>query len=163
MCTYLKNIEGKKLTDLKNKSFNSIQKMFDRAFKRVNISVDYKTKLVEESSKKNKARVIEGSSKRAGTKLEQESSKKQKIDDDKDTTELKQLEKIIPDEEGVAIDAISLAVKPPSVVDWKIQKEGKKSYYKIIRADGKANIALIESWDDVQAKLDADYQLAERL
>nr|GEV19949.1 copia protein [Tanacetum cinerariifolium]GEV22058.1 copia protein [Tanacetum cinerariifolium] len=34
MCTYLRNMEGKKLKDLKNKSFDSIQKMFDRAFKR---------------------------------------------------------------------------------------------------------------------------------
>nr|GEU76553.1 hypothetical protein [Tanacetum cinerariifolium] len=69
-------------------------------------------------------------------------SKKQKIDDDKDTTELKQLVKIIPDEEGVAIDAIPLAVKPPSTVNWKIQKEGKKSYYKIIKADGSSKIYL---------------------
>nr|GEV27901.1 putative ribonuclease H-like domain-containing protein [Tanacetum cinerariifolium] len=38
MCTYLKNMEGKKLTYLKNKSFDSIQKMFDRAFKRKEIS-----------------------------------------------------------------------------------------------------------------------------
>ncbi|GJX89190.1 hypothetical protein Tco_0341204 [Tanacetum coccineum] len=36
MCTYLKNMEGKKLKDLKNKSFDYIQKMFDRAFKRAN-------------------------------------------------------------------------------------------------------------------------------
>ncbi|GKB50391.1 hypothetical protein Tco_0901144 [Tanacetum coccineum] len=35
MCTYLKNMEGKKPKDLKNKSFDSIQKMFDRAFKRM--------------------------------------------------------------------------------------------------------------------------------
>ncbi|GJX15601.1 hypothetical protein Tco_0216433 [Tanacetum coccineum] len=34
MCTYLKNMEGKKLKDLKNKSFDSIQKLFDRAFKK---------------------------------------------------------------------------------------------------------------------------------
>ncbi|GKD66515.1 hypothetical protein Tco_1308623 [Tanacetum coccineum] len=34
MCTYLKNMEGKKPKDLKNKSFDSIQKMFDKAFKR---------------------------------------------------------------------------------------------------------------------------------
>nr|GEV51136.1 copia protein [Tanacetum cinerariifolium] len=33
MCTYLKNIKGKKLTDLKNKSFDSIQKMFDNLSK----------------------------------------------------------------------------------------------------------------------------------
>nr|GEU97855.1 hypothetical protein [Tanacetum cinerariifolium] len=49
--------------------------------------------------------------------LEQESSKKQKIDDEKDIVELKQLVKIIPDEEGTAINAIPLAVKPPSITD----------------------------------------------
>nr|GEV05212.1 hypothetical protein [Tanacetum cinerariifolium] len=47
MCTYLKNVEGKKLANLKSKSFDSIQKMFNRAFKRVNIFVDFKTELVE--------------------------------------------------------------------------------------------------------------------
>ncbi|GKF60956.1 hypothetical protein Tco_0177742 [Tanacetum coccineum] len=34
MCTYLKNMEGKKLLDLKNKSFDYIQKLFDRALNR---------------------------------------------------------------------------------------------------------------------------------
>ncbi|GJU63813.1 hypothetical protein Tco_1245648 [Tanacetum coccineum] len=52
MCTYLKNMEGKKLKDLKNKSFDSIQKMFDRAFKRVNTFVDFRTDLVEGSLKR---------------------------------------------------------------------------------------------------------------
>nr|GEV68190.1 putative ribonuclease H-like domain-containing protein [Tanacetum cinerariifolium] len=42
MCTYLKNMEGKKLTDLKNKSFDSIQKMFDKAFKRYKFSLPVK-------------------------------------------------------------------------------------------------------------------------
>nr|GFB06593.1 hypothetical protein [Tanacetum cinerariifolium] len=88
MCTYLKNMEGKKLKDLKNKYFDSIQKMFDRAFKRVNTFVDYRTELVE------------GSSKRAREELTQESAKKQK----------------------------------------KIYKEGKKSYYQIIRADGSSKM-----------------------
>nr|GEV37847.1 hypothetical protein [Tanacetum cinerariifolium] len=76
MCTYLKNIEGKKLKDLKNKSFDFIRKMFDRAFKRVNTFIDYSTELVLESSKKAKAEVTEGSSKRAGEELEQENDKK---------------------------------------------------------------------------------------
>ncbi|GKG42522.1 hypothetical protein Tco_0476820, partial [Tanacetum coccineum] len=49
-----------------------------RAFKRVNTFVDFRTYLVE------------GSSKRAGDELEQESAKKQKVDDDKETAELKQ-------------------------------------------------------------------------
>nr|GEW51697.1 hypothetical protein [Tanacetum cinerariifolium] len=89
--------------------------------------------------------LIETRDDRVGTELEHESSKKQKIDDEKDTAKLKQLVKIIPDEERVAIDDIPLAVKPPSIVDWKIQKEGKKSYYKIIRADGSSKIYLVFS------------------
>ncbi|GJR57677.1 hypothetical protein Tco_1499839 [Tanacetum coccineum] len=51
ICTYLKNMEGKKPKDLMNKSFDSIQKMFDKAFKRVNTFVDFRTYLVEGSSK----------------------------------------------------------------------------------------------------------------
>ncbi|GJT81132.1 hypothetical protein Tco_1055474 [Tanacetum coccineum] len=54
----------------------------------------------------------------------------------KKTAELQSLMKIVPDEEEVAIDAIPLALKPPSVVDYKIIKEGKISYYQIIRAYG---------------------------
>ncbi|GJV26100.1 ribonuclease H-like domain-containing protein [Tanacetum coccineum] len=109
ICTTLKNMEGKKFKDLKNKSFNSIQKMFNRAFKRVDIFVDFRTNLVE------------GSSKRAGEELEQEN------------------------EEEVIIDDIPLAVKSPRIVEWKIHKEGKKSYYQIIRADGKSQMYMIIS------------------
>ncbi|GKC09366.1 hypothetical protein Tco_1000976 [Tanacetum coccineum] len=73
--------------------------MFDKAFKRVNTFKDFRTELVE------------GKEKRAGTELIQEITKKQKVEDDKETTELKQLMKIIPDEEEVEIEAIPLAVK----------------------------------------------------
>ncbi|GJW22281.1 hypothetical protein Tco_0032903 [Tanacetum coccineum] len=77
MCTYLKNMEEYKLKDLNLKEFNYIQEMFDRAFKRVNTFEDFKTKLVEDKEK------------RAGTELVQEISKKQKVEDDKETAELK--------------------------------------------------------------------------
>ncbi|GJX16320.1 hypothetical protein Tco_0217152 [Tanacetum coccineum] len=89
--------------------------------KRVNTFVDYRTELVEE-------------------KLEQESVKKQKVDEVKETAELQGLIEVIPDEEEVAIDVVPLATKPPTIVDWKIHKEGKKSYYQIIRVDGKSQI-----------------------
>ncbi|GKE29426.1 hypothetical protein Tco_1444810 [Tanacetum coccineum] len=125
MCTYLKNMEGYKLKDLKFKEFDSIQEMFDRAFKRVNTFEDYR------------AEPVEGKEKRAGTKLIHKITKKQKVEDDKEIVELKQLMKIILDEEEVAIDAIPVAVKSPSIVGWKIYKEGRKSYYQIMRADGK--------------------------
>ncbi|GJS21349.1 hypothetical protein Tco_0449981 [Tanacetum coccineum] len=57
--------------------------------------VDFRTELVE------------GSSKRAGEEIEQESTKKQKVDEDKDTTELQSLMEVIPNEKEVAIDAYS--------------------------------------------------------
>ncbi|GJX38040.1 hypothetical protein Tco_0251343, partial [Tanacetum coccineum] len=97
-------------------------------------------------SKKAEAEIThESSLKRAGEELEQESSKKQKVDDDKETTELKSLMEVVPDEEEVALDAIPLAVKSPSIVDWKILKERKKSYYRIIRADGSSKMYLVFS------------------
>ncbi|GJX33100.1 hypothetical protein Tco_0242955 [Tanacetum coccineum] len=110
MCTYLKNMEGYKLNDLKLKEFDSIQEMFARAFKR------------------NK-------------RLE----KKQKVEDDKEIVEIKKLMEIILDEEEVIIDAIPLAVKSPSIVDWKIHKEGRKGYYQIMRADRKSQMYMIFS------------------
>ncbi|GJR71439.1 hypothetical protein Tco_0083804 [Tanacetum coccineum] len=103
MYTYLKNMEGYKLKDLKDKEFDSIQEMFDRAFKR------------------------------------------QKVEDEKEIAELKQCLEIIPDEEEVTTNVVPLAVKSSSIVDWKIYKEGRKSYYQIIKADGKSQMYMIFS------------------
>ncbi|GJX91779.1 hypothetical protein Tco_0345105, partial [Tanacetum coccineum] len=136
ICTYLKNMEGKKPKDLKNKSFDSIQKMFDKAFKRVNTFVDFRTDLVEDSSK------------RAGEELEQESTKKQKVDEDKDATELQSLMKVIPDEKEVAIDVVPLATKPPTIVDCQLLKSVDKE-------------DLVELYK--LAKIEADHELAQRL
>ncbi|GJR20567.1 hypothetical protein Tco_0969094 [Tanacetum coccineum] len=147
MSTYLKNMAGYKHNQLKNKSFDDIQKLFDKAMKRVNTFVDMDTELVEGSEVRAEGSETraEGSSKRAGEDLQQESTKKQKVDDDKETTELKRLMEVMPDEKEVALDAIPLAVKSPSIVDWKIHKEGKKSYYQIIRADGSSKMYLVFS------------------
>ncbi|GJV54196.1 hypothetical protein Tco_1449937 [Tanacetum coccineum] len=154
MCTYLKNMAGWKPKDLKNKSFANIQELFDKAMKRVNTFVDMDTELVEGSEVRAEGSETreESSSKRAGDKLKQESTKKQKMDDDKETAELKSLMKIVPDEEEVAINAIPLVTKSPSIVDYKIIKEGKISYFQIIRADGSSKryttfIQMLRSFD----------------
>ncbi|GJX23474.1 hypothetical protein Tco_0227919 [Tanacetum coccineum] len=147
MSTYLKNMAGYKHNQLKNKSFDDIQKLFDKAMKRVNTFVDMDTELVEGSEVRAEGSETrtEGSSKRAGEDLQQESIKKQKVDEDNETAELQRLIEVVPDKEEVAIDAIPLATKPPSIVDWKIHKEGKKSYYQIIRADGSSKMYLVFS------------------
>ncbi|GJX48470.1 hypothetical protein Tco_0273660 [Tanacetum coccineum] len=110
--------------------------------------------LVKESSKKAEAETTqESSSKRAGEALEQESSKKQKMDDDKETEELKRCMEIISDNgDDVTIEAIPLSTKSPSIIDWKIVKEGTISYYQIIRGDGSSRrystfIRMLRSFD----------------
>ncbi|GKB36553.1 hypothetical protein Tco_0881495 [Tanacetum coccineum] len=122
MSTYLKHMAGYKQSQLKNKSFAEIQKLFDKAM----------TRMAQESSLK-----------RAGDKLEQEKEKKQKIDDDQEEVEMKKLIKVVPDEEEIAIHAIPLATKPPSIVDWKIVKEGKISLFQIIRANGSSKRSIL--------------------
>ncbi|GJS92858.1 ribonuclease H-like domain-containing protein [Tanacetum coccineum] len=96
MITYLKNMEGWKHKDLKSKDFDSLKELFDKAFKRVNMFVEFRTDLVE-------------------------------------------------DEEYVAIDVVPLATKSTKIVGWKIHKEGKKSYYQIMRANGKSQMYRIFS------------------
>ncbi|GKD14743.1 hypothetical protein Tco_1199150 [Tanacetum coccineum] len=104
MCTYLKNMEGYKLNDLKLKEFDSIQEMFDRAFKRI--------------------------------------TKKQKVGDDKETTEIKKLMEIIPDEEEVAIDVILLAVKSPTEVSAAQELQRKYAKCLVLVVHTKADIAM---------------------
>ncbi|GJW73693.1 hypothetical protein Tco_0133063 [Tanacetum coccineum] len=93
--------------------------MFDKACKRVNTFENFRTELVE------------GKEKRAGTELVQEITKKQKVENDKETAELKQLMKIIPDEEEVAIDAIPLAVNQ---MLKSFDKEDLEDLYKLVKA-----------------------------
>ncbi|GJS07343.1 hypothetical protein Tco_0364139 [Tanacetum coccineum] len=91
MCTYLKNMEGWKPKDLEINSFANIQDLFDKAMKR-----------------------------RAGEALEQESSKKQKVDDDKETKELKQCMDIISDDgDDVTIEATPLSTKSPTITTFE--------------------------------------------
>ncbi|GJU24447.1 hypothetical protein Tco_1163068 [Tanacetum coccineum] len=59
--------------------------------------------------------------------------------------ETKLVKEIVPDKEEVAIDAIPLGTKPPRIVDYKIYKEGKITYYQIIRADGSSKKYLVFS------------------
>nr|GEW81645.1 putative ribonuclease H-like domain-containing protein [Tanacetum cinerariifolium] len=56
---------------------------------------------------------------------------------DDDTAKLKRCLEIVPeDDDDVAIEATPLSSKSPTIVDYKIYREGKKSYFKIIKADG---------------------------
>ncbi|GKD08978.1 hypothetical protein Tco_1188663 [Tanacetum coccineum] len=153
MSTYLKHMGGYKHKQLKGKSYDEIQKLFDKEMKRVNTFVAMSLEAQESNEKK-----VEGSEekakgsrkkmlgkKRAGKEQQQESPKRQKIEDDKETDEHKEVEAdeaeikkhlmIVKDDER-AIDAIPLATKPPVIVEYKLLKEGIMVHYQLIRADG---------------------------
>ncbi|GKF79037.1 hypothetical protein Tco_0234605 [Tanacetum coccineum] len=81
MSTYLKNMGGYKHSQLKCKSYDEIQKLFDKEMKRVNTFMDMNLDVVEGSKKPKADTEQESSTKRAGNKLEQEKAKKQKVDE----------------------------------------------------------------------------------
>ncbi|GJZ57581.1 hypothetical protein Tco_0613075 [Tanacetum coccineum] len=114
-----KHFAAKRAEEKRNKPPTKAQQRKIIAFKRVNTFEDFRTELVE------------GKEKRAGTELAQEITKKQKVEDDKETTEIKKLMEIIPDEEEVAIDAILLAVNH---MLKSFDREDLETLYKLVKA-----------------------------
>ncbi|GJY86599.1 hypothetical protein Tco_0500625 [Tanacetum coccineum] len=159
MSTYLKNIGGYTYNQLKSKSYDEIQKLFDNEMKRVNTFIPLDSEVMkskegtEESSKRTEDELESGKSigkKRAGKEEKQESSKRQRMEDDKETNEHEEAEEddeaemkkhmeVVQDDEEISIDSIPLATKPPIIVEYKIVKKGQKGFYHLIRADGSSN------------------------
>ncbi|GJW49937.1 hypothetical protein Tco_0091288 [Tanacetum coccineum] len=151
MSTYLKHMGGYTYKQLKGKSFDEIQKLFDKEMKRVNTFVAMGSEVQESKEKK-----VEGSEetakgsrkkmlgrKRAGKEQQQESSKKQKVEEEKESDEVEEVDEaelknhlVIKKDEDIAIDAIPLATKLPVIIDYKLLKEGMMIHYQLIRADG---------------------------
>ncbi|GKF01716.1 hypothetical protein Tco_0028639, partial [Tanacetum coccineum] len=87
---------------LKNKSFNEVQKAFDKTIGWIDSFVSMDSEVMKGGKEKDEGSVTkaeESSSKRAGTKLEQERIKNQKIDDDQEEAKMKKHMEIVVDEE----------------------------------------------------------------
>nr|GFA12829.1 hypothetical protein [Tanacetum cinerariifolium] len=84
----------------------------------------------------------ENSTKRTAEHLESDILKKQKVDENvepviDDSEEFKKCMKIVSDDgDEVLIEATPLSSRSPTIIDYKIHNEEKKTYFKIIRADG---------------------------
>ncbi|GJR62561.1 hypothetical protein Tco_1504723 [Tanacetum coccineum] len=106
-------------------------------------------KLIESRRKYFAAKRAEEIKNNPPTKAQQKSliSQRQKLAEqeqakvaDDDTAELKRCLEIVPeDDDDVAIEATPLSSKSPTIVDYKIYKEGKKSYFKDHRAGWKSH------------------------
>ncbi|GJY38181.1 hypothetical protein Tco_0424545 [Tanacetum coccineum] len=93
MSTYLKHMGGYTYKQLKGKSFDEIQKLFDKEIKRVNTFVAMGSEVQESKEKKveGSEETVKGSRKkmlgrkRAGKEQQQESSKKLKVEEEKES------------------------------------------------------------------------------
>ncbi|GKB67285.1 hypothetical protein Tco_0928697 [Tanacetum coccineum] len=151
MSTYLKHMGGYTYKQLKGKSFDEIQKLFDKEMKRVNTFVAMGSEVQESKEKKEEGReeTAKGSRKkmlgrkRAVKEQQKESSKKLKVEEEKESEEVEEDDEVelkkllvIKKDEDIAIDAIPLATKLPVIIDYKLHKEGMLVHYELIRADG---------------------------
>nr|GEV46710.1 hypothetical protein [Tanacetum cinerariifolium] len=50
------------------------------------------------------------------------------------------MEIVLDDGDEVLIEATPISSRTSSIIDYKIHKEGKKNYFKIIRADGNSQV-----------------------
>ncbi|GJZ38681.1 hypothetical protein Tco_0585244 [Tanacetum coccineum] len=139
MSTYLKNMGGYKHNQLKSKSYEEIQKLFDNEMRRVNtfIPMDFEVvkskKGTKESSKGTEAELESDKSKKEESSEEKAKGSRKKILDDE--AKLKKHLVIVKDDD-MAIDAIPLATKPLVIVEYKLLKEEILIHYQLIRADG---------------------------
>ncbi|GJY25029.1 hypothetical protein Tco_0399755 [Tanacetum coccineum] len=150
MSTYLKHIDGYTYKQIKGKSFDEIQKLFDKEMKRVDTFVAMGSEVQESKEKKEEGReeTTKGSRKtmlgrkRAGKEQQKESSKKQKLEEEKELEEVDEVDEaelkkllVIKKDEDIAINAILLATKLPVIIDYKLHKEGMLVHYQLIRAN----------------------------
>ncbi|GJS32552.1 hypothetical protein Tco_0530934 [Tanacetum coccineum] len=136
MVTYLKHIGKYTHNQMKSKSFEEIQKLYEKEQKWINDFVPMDSEVVKDS-RKGKAKGSRKKTvarKRTGEKLDNESVKRQKIENDTKKEELRAYLDIIPGDDE-AINVESLATKYP-IVDWKTHALSEdRMYYEIIRGD----------------------------
>ncbi|GJU57366.1 putative ribonuclease H-like domain-containing protein [Tanacetum coccineum] len=118
MITYLKNMGRYTHSQLKNKSLEEIQKLYEREQKWIN---DFVPMDSEEGGKKAESSKKEAASskKRQKADPDDENVKRQKLEDAAEKKGLKAYLKIVPDEDR-AVNYETLATKYP-IVDWESQ------------------------------------------
>nr|GEZ25604.1 hypothetical protein [Tanacetum cinerariifolium] len=106
MITYLKNIGSFTYNQLKNKSLEEIQKLYERGQKWINDFVLMNSKVVKDNGKKvdSSQKLAESTTKRPRAEHDEESVKKQILEDDTEKEELRACLDIVPgDDFGINV------------------------------------------------------------
>ncbi|GJV40372.1 hypothetical protein Tco_1418812 [Tanacetum coccineum] len=141
MCTYLKNQAGYNHNQLKGRSYDEIQKLFDKAYKQVNSFIPMDSEVIKDSGKKDDRSSKQAGSKkkRAGSKLKPKSPKKLKVMKEQESTvdeqekeELRLCLNIVQDEDK-AINYETLAVKSPIVFSIMLEEFDRQDLFDLHR------------------------------
>nr|GEW95018.1 hypothetical protein [Tanacetum cinerariifolium] len=144
MMIYLKNMAGFKMEIFKGISYEEIRPLFEEEYNKVQIlfkeglEMDTESiKALRKRTRKEKVEKDQTVKKQKGDDLEQDNIEKQKLKEQQEAERLKKnLEIVHDDEDDVFVNVTPLSSKPPTIVDYKIYKEGKKDHFQITRANG---------------------------
>ncbi|GJR80042.1 putative ribonuclease H-like domain-containing protein [Tanacetum coccineum] len=130
MSNFLKNQGTWKLTQLKKLNFEEVKAEFEKLVKQLDTYVPMNFEATKESLK------------RFGEELQTKTAKKLKFDDeDHDRDESKDLDEANEKDDStsgtkIPINPIPVAIKSPSIANYKIIKQGRKGVYQIVRESG---------------------------
>nr|GEX41790.1 hypothetical protein [Tanacetum cinerariifolium] len=133
---YLKNMAGFKMDFSKGMRYEEIRPLFEEEYNKVQTLFNKdpemdaeKIKAPRKRTRKEKVEKDQPVKKQKGDELEQDDAKKQNLEEQKEVEELKKNLKIVPDDEDdVFVNVTPLSSKPPTIMDYKIYKEGKKEH-----------------------------------
>nr|GEV40818.1 hypothetical protein [Tanacetum cinerariifolium] len=136
MMIYLKNLAGFKMDFSKGMRYEEIRPLFEEEYNKVQTLFNKdpemdaeKIKALRKRTRKEKVEKDQPVKKKKGDELEQDNAKKQNLEEQKEAEELKKNLEIVPDDEDdVFVNVTPLSSKPPTIMDYKIYKEGKKEY-----------------------------------
>ncbi|GJT87486.1 putative ribonuclease H-like domain-containing protein [Tanacetum coccineum] len=145
MIIYLKNMAGFKMDFFKGMSYEQIRPLFEEEYNKVQTLFKEDPEMDAERIKAPRKRTRkEKVEKDQPTKKQKgDDAKKQKLEVESENEEFKKNLEIVPnDEDDVFVNVTPLSSKPPTIVDYKIYKEGKKEYFQIFRANGEHQMYL---------------------
>nr|GEU75457.1 hypothetical protein [Tanacetum cinerariifolium] len=144
MMIYLKNMAGFKMEFFKGMSYEEIRPLFGKEYNKVQTLYNEgpemdaeRIKAPRKRTRKDNMKKDQTDKKKKGDELEKENAEKQKLEKQQEAEELKRNLEIVPnDEVDVFVNVAPLSSKPPTIVDYKIYKKGKKEHFQIISANG---------------------------
>ncbi|GJS28675.1 putative ribonuclease H-like domain-containing protein [Tanacetum coccineum] len=132
MCPYLKNQASNNYNQLKGKSYDEIQKLFDKAYKQVNSFIHMDSEVIKNNGKKDDSSSKQAGSrkKRASSKLKPKPPKKLKV--------MKEQESAVDEQEKEEIRLYLKTMIEPSEEDevWRNQQEWSAISWKLYECCG---------------------------